>query len=498
MGRSLAPKPVIVEGVPRFKRPTAKGVGLRVADFRTGNHPEDDFTPFETIRRLCSVFGRRSQSGFEGETSEPKGRVRHQAPQSNVIAYGDEPTVNLLRSFLNLGRAGGSLTLSNRGSVVVPITVVKPITHLADWKDNFFYVENKIIPSDYPELLLESNKFDKKIFWGQGLKTSWKHCPKEPVIYYRGQKMDGEFKFLSKGCIDNNQCSPSSKFVNNEAPVIDTKTLTSVHPSDFVKDVVDSDDASAGDNENPLVGTSLPPLPEAGKKVISLGKRKLPSGVGDSLSKVQKMVAQASKVDGEASDPLDVDSDPDIDEFPSAKESRTRELISTLYKATTSCDVIRARELEKDRAYAELEKKCNEALPWIRIHWLLICELRLRHCRGDRASVVAKVVLDAAIKLICSDEIGMLVAKLVKASIIYGRWAAFEEVAKLKEPFIMEKMAGYRPSSKQECDQDGDDLANALYPFLSKYVNDPYASLEQLLSKKLETLRSNPSYVKAK
>nr|GEX92268.1 hypothetical protein [Tanacetum cinerariifolium] len=389
MGRSLAPKPVIVEGVPQFKRPTAKGVGLRVADSRTGNHPEDDFTLFETFRRLCSVFGRRSHLGFEGETSEPKGRVRHQASQSNVIAYGDEPTVNLLCSFLNLGRAGDSLTLSNRG-----------------------------------------------------LKTSCKHSPKEPVIYYWGQEMDfrsfmmqemdGEFKFLFEGCIDDNQCSPSSKSVNNEAPVIGAKQLTSVHPSDFVKDVADSDDASAGDNENPLVGTSLPPLHEAGKKLISLDKRKLPSRVGDSLPKVQKMVAQTSKVAGEASDPPDVDSDPDIH-----GTSLTQELISALYKATALRDAIQARELKKDK------------------------KLMLSWRGSDRASVIAKVVSDAAIKLIRSDEIGMLVAKLVKASIIYGRWAAFGEVAKLKKAFVMEKMAGYCPSSKQECDQDGDDLANA-------------------------------------
>ncbi|GJY32323.1 fanconi anemia group J protein, partial [Tanacetum coccineum] len=114
------------------RRPTAKGVGLRVADSHTGNHPEDDFTPLETIRRLYIVFGRRSHLGFEGETSEPKGRVRHQAPQSNVIAYGGEPSVNLLRSFLNLGRTGDWLTLSNRGSADVPIALVKPITHLAN------------------------------------------------------------------------------------------------------------------------------------------------------------------------------------------------------------------------------------------------------------------------------------------------------------------------------------------------------------------------------
>nr|GEV08527.1 hypothetical protein [Tanacetum cinerariifolium] len=547
--------------------PTAKGVGLRVADSRTGNHLEDDFTPFETIRRLCCVFGRSSYLGFEGETFEPKWRtisfqryilffsmdskfliasqtctltkeqltqfvqdfdIPHDAkiilpkrsqiifdaplgyvglythhfllsnlrlPISSVIckvlnyfkvhisrfnpfgmvklttfvvmcrAYGSEPTMKLLRSFLNLGCAGNWLTLSNRGSANVPIALVKPITHLADWKGSFFYVENKIIPLDYPELLFESNKSDKKSFSDKvpwhlesdplyhqiatypchvrtfpdpilylaGLKTSWKHSPKEPVIYYRGhemdfrsfmmQEIDGEFKFLSE---------------------------------DFIKDVADFDDASARDNENPLVGTSLPPLPEVGKKLRSLGKRKLPSRVGDSLLKVRKMAAQASKVAAEASDPLDVDSDHDIH---------------------ASCDAIRARELEKDRTYAELERKGV----------LMVFTV------NDRASVVAKVVLDAATKLIRSDEMGMLVAKHVKASIIYGRCAAFEEAAKLKEPFVMEKMAGYRPSSKQEYDQAGDDLANASYPFLSKYVNDPYASLEKLLSEKPESLRSKPS-----
>ncbi|GJS14877.1 hypothetical protein Tco_0409349 [Tanacetum coccineum] len=319
---------------------------------------------------------------------------------------------------------------------------------------------------------------------------------------------------------------------------------------------------------NPLVGTSLPPLPKAVKKLRLLGKRKLPSGVGYSLPKVQKMAAQASKVAGEAFDPLDVDSDADIHEFPSAKKLkdsanyhwvvahvtppswkehlhqitikklcdihdraymcqvvldnvlnyRTQELISDLHKAIASYDAIRARELEKDRAYAELERRCNEALLDLDINPLVAdirteietlqghvdglhiecTRLEMDALKQDMASVVAKVVPDASTKLIRSDEMGMLVANLVKASIIYGRCAAFKEVAKPKEPFIMEKMAGYRPFSKQVYDQAGDDLVNASYPFLSKYVNDPYASLEQLLSKKPESLRSKPSYVKAK
>nr|GEV32512.1 hypothetical protein [Tanacetum cinerariifolium] len=50
---------------------TAKGGGLRVTNSHTGNHHEDDFTTLETIRRF--------------------------------LAYGGEPSVDLLRAFLNLG-----------------------------------------------------------------------------------------------------------------------------------------------------------------------------------------------------------------------------------------------------------------------------------------------------------------------------------------------------------------------------------------------------------
>nr|GFA02401.1 hypothetical protein [Tanacetum cinerariifolium]GFA02795.1 hypothetical protein [Tanacetum cinerariifolium] len=56
---------------------------------------------------------------------------------------------------------------------------------------------------------------------------------------------------------------------------------------------------------------------------------------------------QASKTSGDPSDPLDVDSDPDIHEFPSAKE----------LKDFTDCHwvVVHEREREKDKAFAELD-----------------------------------------------------------------------------------------------------------------------------------------------
>ncbi|GJT37162.1 hypothetical protein Tco_0937027 [Tanacetum coccineum] len=47
----------IASGVRFRRRPTTKGVGLRVASSHTGNHREDDFTPLETIRRFLGANG---------------------------------------------------------------------------------------------------------------------------------------------------------------------------------------------------------------------------------------------------------------------------------------------------------------------------------------------------------------------------------------------------------------------------------------------------------
>ncbi|GKD40104.1 putative reverse transcriptase domain-containing protein [Tanacetum coccineum] len=68
----------ITSGVRFRRRPTAKGVRLRVADSYTGNHLEDGFTPLETIQRLLVVIGRRSHSGFEREAFDLERRVYHQ------------------------------------------------------------------------------------------------------------------------------------------------------------------------------------------------------------------------------------------------------------------------------------------------------------------------------------------------------------------------------------------------------------------------------------
>nr|GEU67669.1 hypothetical protein [Tanacetum cinerariifolium] len=219
-------------------------------------------------------------------------------------AYGGEPTVDLLRSFLNLGLASDWLTLSNRGSANVLKALLKPITHLGNWKDIFFFIENKIISYDYPELLLGENKSDKK-----SLKDKFPLLPEVDPLYdqltmsFMLEWVDGEFDFL------------------------------------------------------PAKGVS------------------------------------------------------------------------------------EARELNKDRDYAELERKCNEALQDL-----------------DKNPLVSYM--------------------RVEIKVLQGQVDGLHKVAAMKDPFVLEKMSGYRPLSKEEYDQAGDALANASYPFLAEYVINPYASVE--------------------
>nr|GEV49543.1 hypothetical protein [Tanacetum cinerariifolium] len=328
------------------------------------------------------------------------------------------------------------------------------------------------------------------------------------------QGVDGEFNFLPEGGLDENQSF--TKYMNNEALVINAEPISSVRPSNIAENM---------DSHNILYD-------EGGLSPISL----------------EKVPAQASKVAGYACSPLDVDSDPDIHEFPSAKElkdatdchwvvahvtlpfwkqylreisiqqlcdihdntymrqavldnvlnARTQELISALHTARASCDTMREKEIKKDKAYAELEQKCNKALQDLDKNPLVfyMCaevetlkSQEVDSLRQDRAIVVSRVIPDATIKLIHNDEMGVLIARLVKASIIYGRCTAFEEVTELKKPFVLGEMPGYRPSSKEEYERVGNDLAHASYPFLAELTADPYASMEQLLSKKPQSLQ---------
>ncbi|GJY54599.1 hypothetical protein Tco_0446263 [Tanacetum coccineum] len=353
---------------------------------------------------------------------------------------------------------------------------------------------------------------------------------------------DPDIRLFRESGLDEDN-SPSTTSVNNETLAIDAEPITVIHPSDFAKNIGDYDAPSERD-EVTIIGRSEPRNPRAESKAFS-----------------------------DASDPLDVDNDLGIHEFSSAKElkdsidfhwvvahvtppswkqhpkkicleklydihdraymqqvvldnilnSKTYKLIFALSKARASCDAIQEREVTKDKVYAELERKCNEALQDLEKNPIVLdmrSEIETLHGQVNklhseysrlileekkwvkyeqtlsvlyRAAVVSKVFPYVAIKFVCSDKIGLLVARLVKAAMFRGRCTAFEEVENLKEPFILEKMTGYRPSSGKEFDQAGDDLATASYPFITEATADPYATMEQLLSKKPRSLPTKPA-----
>ncbi|GJV39417.1 hypothetical protein Tco_1417857, partial [Tanacetum coccineum] len=86
--------------------------------------------------------------------------------------------------------------------------------------------------------------------------------------------------------------------------------------------------------------------------------------------------------------------------------------------------------------------------------------------KHDRREVVSKVVPYAFMELLYSDELGRLVRKLVSSAITFGRCRAYEQVARMKEPFDLSKVKG-----------------------LNEYVVDASAFVEALLSKKPPTLQ---------
>ncbi|GKD65652.1 hypothetical protein Tco_1307760 [Tanacetum coccineum] len=103
----------------------------------------------------------------------------------------------------------------------------------------------------------------------------------------------------------------------------------------------------------------------------------------------------------------------------------------------------------------------------------------IEEVKHDRREVVSKVVPYACMEILHSDELGRLVGKLISSAITFGRCRAYEQVVRMKEPFDLSKVKGYRPLYEKEHTQD----------WLNEYVADASASVEDLLSKKPPTLQ---------
>ncbi|GKB56446.1 hypothetical protein Tco_0912632 [Tanacetum coccineum] len=198
-----------------------------------------------------------------------------------------------------------------------------------------------------------------------------------------------------------------------------------------------------------------------------------------------------------------------------AVKRRAREFLLVIEKMRGEADVIKARERSREKECEEFES--NVKLLWMMLEsqkWagyqvtlstleskvdsleaekarLEAVEASLRReveeLKQDRRDVVSKVVPYAAMELVHCDELVRLVGTLVSSAITYGRCRAYEQVASMKEPFVLSKVKVYRSSYNKEHTQASNDFATATFLWLDEFVADAATPIEALLSKKPPT-----------
>ncbi|GJY11342.1 hypothetical protein Tco_0379527 [Tanacetum coccineum] len=342
-----------------INRPTAKGVGLRVASSHTGNHREDDFTPIETIQRFLEVERVNTQQSLLGKRKRPVSDVNLKFEINRTSRRTRVRTVNPLIFFMDAKFIIASQTC----------TLTKD--------------ELSQLVTDYD--IPQDVRMDFRSFMVRGI--------------------DGEFHFEPDGGFAGGEGnSPSNMSVNNEAPVIDVAPLNSSPPSHVAENVGDSNDVTLGEDiigeaemlskssKVAVTGDASDPLdvdndPDIHGKFYTLSVSFVLSTCGSKLifvfpefpsAKELKDSADCHFVVAHVTPPswkkhlrdISLEKLCDIHDKACIRQaildnmlnSRTRQLMTALEKARALCDIIREREFEKDKAYAKLERKCNEAL----------------------------------------------------------------------------------------------------------------------------------------
>ncbi|GKF73728.1 hypothetical protein Tco_0220060, partial [Tanacetum coccineum] len=78
-------------------------------------------------------------------------------------AYDCEPSVELFCGFFNLCKAGSWLTFQKRSEKHISGLLAKVITRIEGWHKCFFFIQDTIVPSKFPQLVRD-NMLDVKSF----------------------------------------------------------------------------------------------------------------------------------------------------------------------------------------------------------------------------------------------------------------------------------------------------------------------------------------------
>ncbi|GJZ20506.1 hypothetical protein Tco_0557096 [Tanacetum coccineum] len=411
-----------------------EGVGLRVADSHTGNHPEGGFTSFKTIRRLLVVIGRRSHSGFEGETFEPNRRMKRLSRYPTSVRVFDDPILFLagLKPSWEFGQQRPAIIMGGKEMVFRNFIY-------AEDDDDLAFLPNEPSPRFGIGLLFASvntkppKDVEEHEVQPAEITTNSGESPKAHVFVVHPWSVTALIK--ERKCnIKGGSSKPhvKRKLASESSSSCDVRAKNSASKDDapFLSISDDDEDASACH----LKISAITPPAWKGHLDNQMDLELL--NLHDRYYLLQAVVDNAVN-------------------------RRAREFLQV-------------NSLEADKARLEAVEASLRG--------------EVEELKQDRRDVVLKVVPYAAKELVHNDELGRLVGKLVSSAITYGRCRAYEQVAAMKEPFDLSKVKGYHSLYQKEHTQASNDFSTATFPWLDEFVADAAALIEHLLSKKPPTL----------
>ncbi|GJU20161.1 hypothetical protein Tco_1153503 [Tanacetum coccineum] len=302
------------------------------------------------------------------------------------------------RGFFNLFPGGQWLTFAKRPEKHILNLLPKLIS-----EDNRYYINVRTFPE--PILFLA------------GFITSWEHGQHQPTIFV-GRKDDEDLSFLPRESSLGFGIGSPLVSINNEPPRVEAEPMAGANSEQMVENIADSGGVDNAVNDRAQELLKLVEQMKGGCDVLKERKKARDKECEDLKAKWEAAMA-------------------DFDNIPAVNILRQK---------------IKSLSDEVKEHKASLERMLLESKKWAGYQVSLSTLV-------SRTEVVSKVVPYVAMELVQSDEMDMLVVKLVSSVIFYGRCHALEEVASMKEPFKLTK------------------------------VKDPFVSIKSLLSKKPQTLQ---------
>nr|GEX50074.1 hypothetical protein [Tanacetum cinerariifolium] len=337
-------------------------------------------------------------------------------------AYGCEPSVDLFQGFFNLCQTGKWLTFAKRSEKHISNLLPKVITRIEGWYEQFFYVQDSIIPAKYPQLLSEQIKLDSKSFKDKlppniEENPMFQHLSRyptlrifpNPILFLAGLKPLWEHEMAFRNFIYTK----------------DDKDLTFLHKEPSLGFGTGSPSVSV--NTEPLKANEEPDSQSMGV-VKALVKRKL--AFGSYTSRATRVKTSSSKNDAPFLTVSDDDEGLlDVLELKDANACHLK--ISAITPLLMGeCNVMRSKERASEEECEGLRVKCEAGYQQI----LLTLESKVTAFETEKARLEAVEV--------------SLRKELVSSAIVYGRCRAFEQVAGMKEPFDLSKRSAKNPYQK--------------------------------------------------